>query len=137
MSAEQRNLFEMASEPWDEDDEAEQAVASVVFATGPGQTFDYMVPDALREQVEPGRRVRVPLGRGNRLVLGYCVAVENRRVGPRRLKAVAEVVDGCSLLVAGHDPPYATGSPTIISATWARCWRPSCRPAFASRPARG
>ena len=84
----------MASEPWDEDDEAEQAVASVVFATGPGQTFDYMVPDALREQVEPGRRVRVPLGRGNRLVLGYCVAVKNRRVGPRRLKAVAEVVDG-------------------------------------------
>jgi primosomal protein N' (replication factor Y) (superfamily II helicase) len=98
MSDEQRNLFEMSSEPWDDDDQAEEAVATVVFPTGPGQTFDYTVPDRLRGEVEAGRRVRVPLGRGNRLVVGYCVEVETRRVGPRRLKNVAEVVDRRPLL---------------------------------------
>ena len=98
MSRLQRNLFEAEPDPWQEDDQAEQLVASVVFTTGPAQEFDYFVPDALREQVEPGRRVRVPLGRGNRLVLGYCVRVENRPLGPRRLKPVEEVVDRRSLL---------------------------------------
>jgi primosomal protein N' (replication factor Y) len=43
--------------------------------------------------VEPGRRVRVPLGRSNRNLVGYCVAVESKAVGSRRLKSVAAVVD--------------------------------------------
>ena len=98
MSDQQRSLFETEPEPWEADDQAEQLVAGVVLATGPAQEFDYLVPDALRDQVEPGRRVMVPLGKGNRQVLGYCVRVESRPAGPRPLKPLAEVVDRRSLL---------------------------------------
>ena len=66
----QQHLFDTEPEPWEADDQAEQLVATVVFSTGPGQEFDYLVPDALREQVEPGRRVARAVGQGNRLVDG-------------------------------------------------------------------
>ena len=98
MSDEQRSLFDTDPEPWEADDQAEQLVAGIVLATGPAQEFDYLVPDALRDQVEPGRRVLVPLGKGNRQVQGYCVRVESRLAGPRPLKPLAEVVDRRSLL---------------------------------------
>ena len=98
MSDQQRNLFDTEPEPWEADDQAEQLVAGVVLATGPAQEFDYLVPDALRDMVEPGRRVMVPLGKGNRQVQGYCVRVESRLAGPRPLKPLAEVVDRRSLL---------------------------------------
>ena len=54
MSDQQRNLFDAEPEPWQEDDQAEQLVATVVLPTGPAQQFDYLVPDRLREQIEPG-----------------------------------------------------------------------------------
>lgn len=98
MSDPQRNLFNPEPEPWECDDQSEQLVASVVLPSGPAQEFDYVVPDKLRDQVEPGRRVHVPLGRGNRMVLGYCVRLEPRNVGPRPLKSVAAVIDSRSLL---------------------------------------
>jgi primosomal protein N' (replication factor Y) len=98
MSDQQRNLFDREPEPWQQDDQAEHLVATVVLSTGPAQQFDYLVPDALRAEVEPGRRVRVPLGRGNRLVLGYCVRVECRPIGSRPLKPIAEVIDHRTLL---------------------------------------
>lgn len=98
MPVKQQRMFDEPAAEWDEDDALEQRVATVVFARGPEQEFDYMVPDALRADVEPGRRVKVPLGRGNRTVLGYCIAVESRRAEPRRLKPIASVVDTRSLL---------------------------------------
>jgi len=98
MSDLQRSFFETEPEPWEADDQAEQLVAGIVFATGPAQEFDYLVPDALREAVEPGRRVMVPLGKGNRQVQGYCVRVESRVAGPRLLKPLAAVVDRRTLL---------------------------------------
>ncbi len=98
MSDPQRHLFDTEPAPWQEDDQAQQFVATVVLPTGPAQEFDYVVPDALRDQLEPGHRVRVPLGRGNRLRTGYCVRLENRPVGPRRLKPIESVVDRRSLL---------------------------------------
>ena len=98
MPPEQRSLFDTDPEPWEADDQAEQLVAGIVFATGPALEFDYLVPDALREAVEPGRRVLVPLGKGNRQVQGYCVRVESRPAGPRPLKPLAAVVDHRSLL---------------------------------------
>ena len=98
MSDQQRSLFDTDPEPWEADDQAEQLVAGIVLATGPAQEFDYLVPDALRDLVEPGRRVLVPLGKGNRQVQGYCVRVESRLAGPRPLKPLAEVVDRRSLL---------------------------------------
>jgi primosomal protein N' (replication factor Y) len=49
-------------------------------------------------RLEPGRRVRVPLGRGNRSVIGYCVALESKPAGSRRLKPVTAVLDRRPLL---------------------------------------
>lgn len=94
----QYSLFDTNPDPWDEDDQAEQLAASVIFPSGPEQPFDYAVPDALRDQVEPGRRVRAPLGKSNRPVVGYCVRVAIQPVGQRKLKALLEVIDARSLL---------------------------------------
>ena len=99
MSAKQRSLFgDEQPAPWEEDDRAEGLVATVVFATGPAGQFDYLVPDRLRESIEAGRRVRAPLGRGDRLVTGYCVQLETRPIGRRRLKPLHAVIDRSSLL---------------------------------------
>jgi primosomal protein N' (replication factor Y) len=98
--SEQRNLFDCEPAPWDLDDQAEQRVARVVFPAGIEGSLDYLVPQRLEGQVEPGRRVRVPLGRANRPVVGYCVEVATRPTGPRALKPISAVVDGRSLLSA-------------------------------------
>ena len=97
MSGQQQNLFGDDAAPWEEDDAAEQLVATIVFAEGPAREFDYFVPDALRDRLSVGMRVRVPLGRGNRPVAGYCVRLESRRVVARRLKPISKVVDSRSL----------------------------------------
>ncbi len=94
----QHQLFDTEPEPWETDDQSQQLVAAVVLSAGPSQEFDYFVPDALREVVEVGRRVKVPLGKSNRLVVGYCVRLENRPAGRRRLKPLHAVLDQCSLL---------------------------------------
>jgi primosomal protein N' (replication factor Y) len=98
MSPDQRQLFETEPEPWEADDQSQQLVAGVVLSAGPAQEFDYLVPDSLRDAVELGRRLKVPLGPSNRLIAGYCVRLENRPVGRRRLKPVHSVLDARSLL---------------------------------------
>jgi primosomal protein N' (replication factor Y) (superfamily II helicase) len=98
MFPEQRQLFDTAPEPWDADDQSQQLVATVVLSAGPAQEFDYFVPDNLRETAELGRRVKVPLGPSNRLVVGYCVRLEDRPMGRRRLKPLHSVLDQRSLL---------------------------------------
>ncbi len=97
----QQSLFELEPPAWEQDDAGEQLVATVVFATGPEQPFDYAVPDRLRDQIEVGRRVRVPLGKSDRLVTGYLVALDSRQIAGRRLKSVADLVDQRSLLSPG------------------------------------
>jgi primosomal protein N' (replication factor Y) len=100
----QQSLFEAEPAPWELDDASEQLVATVVISGGPQGEFDYAVPSGLtladrpERRVEAGRRLRVPLGRGNRSVVGYCVAVATKRTGGRRLKSVASVIDRQPLL---------------------------------------
>ncbi|MFO0789376.1 MAG: primosomal protein N' [Pirellulales bacterium] len=100
----QQSLFDIAPAPWELDDAAEALIATVVMPTGPDGEFDYLAPDELvgaakpERRLEPGRRVRVPLGRGNRSVVGYCVALETKSTGGRKLKAVAGVLDRQTLL---------------------------------------
>jgi primosomal protein N' (replication factor Y) len=94
----QRDLFDKEPEPWESDDQSERLIATVILSTGPEQEFDYLVPDELCQAIEPGRRVRVPLGRSNRPVLGYCVRIKSRPVGTRKLKAIQAVVDDKTLL---------------------------------------
>lgn len=98
MEKHQRNLFEVEPAPWELDDVEQRRVASVVFSEPPFGPFDYAVPDRLCEDVEPGRRVKVPLGQSNRAVVGYCVAAELRRHGGRALKEVRAVLDRQPLL---------------------------------------
>lgn len=104
MPPQQQNLFDAAPEAWEVDAAELRTVASVVLPTGPKGPFDYIVPDVMtdaddREQfVERGRRVRVPFGRGDRSVTGYCVDVGVKRVDAQRLKSIAGVVDSQALL---------------------------------------
>ncbi len=93
MTDQQQELFETEPAPWELDAQDERLVATVVFAEIPYGPFDYTVPERLRGDVEAGRRVRVPLGRGNRAVVGYCTCVENRPAGSRQLKEIRSVLD--------------------------------------------
>ena len=96
--SEQQQLFETTLPPWELDDAECRWIATLVLSTGPEQEFDYLVPDELRPRLQVGQRVRVPLGRGDRPVLGYCVRLEHRSVGQRPLKAIREIIDDQSLL---------------------------------------
>ncbi len=98
MSHEERMLFDTEPTPWDTDDAGERLVAKVVVPVGPARPLDYLVPAGLREQIEIGRRVSVPLGGGDRLVTGYCVELEHRKGDFRRLKEIAGLVDRRNLL---------------------------------------
>ncbi len=95
---EQRSLFDLEPSPWELDDTSGGTVAAVVIPTGPDHPLDYAVPEELRDKVAPGRRVRVPLGKGDRERIGYCVALEERRELPKRLKRLAGVIDDRTLL---------------------------------------
>lgn len=100
MGERQQPLFTAPSAPWELDEVEDRTVATVIFSAAPGGPFDYRVPDSLIDEVQAGKRVKVPLGRGNRLVTGYCVAVgaatgENVT---RALKDVLEVVDQQALI---------------------------------------
>ena len=93
----QRELFERRP-AWEDDDAARGTVATVVLPEGVDKPLDYLVPEPLAAAVEPGRRVRVPLGRGNRLRLAYCVAVRHGELPAMPLKPVAAVEDDEPLL---------------------------------------
>lgn len=92
----QRSLFEEL-EPW-QHDAGQEWLARVVFPQWPGE-YDYRVPERFMDQVEPGRRVRVPWGKGKRTVVGYCVETTWRVPPPRvPLKWIAAVLDRHRLL---------------------------------------
>ncbi len=73
----------------------------VVFNRPIEQVLTYRAPDRLRRIIQPGQRVRVPLGRGDRLAVGYCVRVEAQPpadLDPARIKEVVEVLDPLPLI---------------------------------------
>ncbi|MEQ8849114.1 primosomal protein N' [Botrimarina sp.] len=101
----QHSLFDAEPPEWELDARATRLAATVVFPSGPPGEFDYAVPDPMADErrpeslAEPGRRVRAPLGRGDRPLVGYCVAVGAKAVSPARpLKPLRAVVDPESLL---------------------------------------
>lgn len=55
--------------------------------------FDYGIPDALTNQVQPGVRVVVNFGQGKRLVMGMVVALANTTDFKGELKPIEEVLD--------------------------------------------
>ncbi len=98
MGEKQVSLFETEPDPWELDALEDREVATVVITTGPDRVYDYLVPDRLRDKLAPGRRVKVPFGRGNRFVVGYCVKLEQRPPGSRQLKEIHSLVDQRTLL---------------------------------------
>ena len=99
----QKTLFGPPPTPWEEDDAEDRLLAQVVVIDGPPQELTYLVPDSLRETLEPGMRVRAPLG-GRQSVTGYCVNLETglsaSRV-PYRLRPLTAVLDEAPLLNPG------------------------------------
>ena len=109
----QRNLFGVEPlvpelKPWDHAAAADLWVARIVVNRPLETPFDYLVPDALREHLKPGMRVRVPFGGGHQRLVGYCVEVGpfSDLIGPERfkngqppkLKSLDEVLDREPLL---------------------------------------
>lgn len=96
-SSPQRELF--TNRPvWEEDDVRNGVIATVVLPEGVEKPLDYLVPNELVAEVEPGRRVHVPLGKGNRRRLAYCVAVRHGELPQHLLKSVVGVEDEKPLL---------------------------------------
>ncbi len=104
MSSKQQSLFDTAPLEWEVDAREQRLVARVVIGGGAPGVYDYLVPsqfsdpDQSERLLEPGRRVKVPFGRGNRTAEGYCVGLETKSVDVSRLKAVAQVIDSSTLL---------------------------------------
>ena len=105
MNQDQQNqLFDTTPEPWQLDDDGDWVAARIVFSEAPYGPYDYSVPAAFQAILKSGMRVKVPLGRGNRTMLGYCtdVITANHPLGPTvnssRLKPISEVVDSRPLM---------------------------------------
>ena len=82
---------------------AEGSFVGVVVNRPIEQVLTYWAPSRLGQTVCPGQRLRVPLGRGNRLTIGYCVSVDAappEGLDPRKLKEVVEVLDPVPLIDA-------------------------------------
>ena len=96
---EQQNLFETEPEPWQLDDQDDWLAARIVFSDQPFGPYDYSVPAEIESIIQPGVRVSVPLGRGNRAKEGYCTDVINsshseaKSVNPKRLKPISKAID--------------------------------------------
>lgn len=93
----QAELFETEPPPWELDAQGEQEAAAVVFAEPPYGPFHYQIPATLQGTVAAGMRVRVPLGRRDRSVVGWCVGIETIPRPSRGLKAIVELCDPASL----------------------------------------
>ncbi len=93
MSSHQPELFATDLPPWELDARSQCRAARVVFAEAPHGPLDYRIPDQLAEQVQIGVRLKVPLGRQNREMIGYCIAVETIQQSPDAFKPVIEVLD--------------------------------------------
>lgn len=95
MSSRQQKLFEPPEElsAWELAADQDRTVAEVVFNRPLETPFTYLVPDALRELIAAGQRVKAPFGRGNRLLVGFCVNVRQVNESDRRLKELESVLD--------------------------------------------
>ena len=101
----QGRLFapEVEPEPWDVDELGDRLLAEVAFPEAPFGPYDYLVPEKLRDRVALGRRVRAPLGKGERTLVGYCVGLGPAGQQPpnRVLRELESVVDAAPLAGRG------------------------------------
>lgn len=69
------------------------AVAKVVFSEAPHGPYDYRIPDDFREQLKSGMRVKVPLGRRRKAMIGWCIETQMGSSAGNSLRDVLEVLD--------------------------------------------
>ena len=98
MSSRQSTLFDAEPDPWQLDAAHEVLAATVVLPEPPHGPFDYSIPPGIAAGLKAGQRVQVPLGKGNRPVIGYCIAIGTKAPGRHPLKPLARVVDPEPLL---------------------------------------
>lgn len=96
----QPGLFEIEPEPlpWELAAEQDLVVARVVFNRPLDTVYHYIIPESLRELIQPGQRVRVPFGRGEKLTPGFCVGLSTEFSTSKRLKSIHEILDREPLL---------------------------------------
>ena len=79
LTSRQQHLFEnrtpVVSMPWEQAAAEDRLMASVVVNRPLHAAYSYLIPEHLRGEMQPGQRVRVPFGKGNRLLTGYCVEI--------------------------------------------------------------
>jgi len=93
MVARQGELFSSDIPEWELDAASSTLAALIAFSEPPFGPFHYRVPDELTLSLKPGMRVKVPLGKGNREMVGYCLAMEVVPQAASRLKPIAESLD--------------------------------------------
>ncbi|WP_146533162.1 replication restart helicase PriA [Rubripirellula reticaptiva] len=97
----QGELFETAPPPWELAVQDDVATARVVFSEAPHGPYDYRIPDEMRESLEAGMRVKVPLGRRKKMTTGWCIECKLGSSASRSLKDIDQIVDHAPLC----DPP--------------------------------
>lgn len=97
-SPHQPSLFDLEPPQWELDAQSDEQIVSVVFPEKPLGEFDYRVPEELRPQVDLGARLRVPLGKGGRQSIAYCVGLKNASDRGGQLKQITAVLDQPSLI---------------------------------------
>ena len=57
--------------------------------------YSYLVPESMQGQIAIGMRVHVPFGKGNRLLQGFIIGLEEQENGDNlpELKPIAELLD--------------------------------------------
>ncbi len=92
--AQQAELFETEPPPWELTVEDDIAVGRIVFSEAPYGPYDYQIPEAEREHLKPGMRVRVPLGKRRHPMMGWCIETRIGYKGKRgSLREIVEVLD--------------------------------------------
>lgn len=97
----QAQLFETDPPPWELAVQEDVAIASVVFSEAPHGPYDYRIPNSLRQRLQAGMRVRVPLGKRRKPISGWCIETKMGTAAQRSLRDVAQVIDEEPLC----DPP--------------------------------
>jgi len=93
MDPRQGELFSQDMPEWELDAASSTPAALIVFAEAPWGPFHYRIPDELAGALAVGMRVKVPLGKGNRELVGYCVGIEVVAQPASRLKPILETID--------------------------------------------
>jgi len=93
----QTELFETDPPPWELTVDEDVLLATIVFPQSPHGPYDYRVPEAMRDQLQAGMRVAVPLGHRRRPTPGWCVGVKQGSASHHKLRDVADVLDDAPL----------------------------------------